>query len=260
MSFLLDVPFVLSLATWVWGGDPAADTSAELCIQALPWMTTSCWSRLLVKGLGIGIILGSCLNKMPIMLNIWNTKSTAGLSRTAVYGESIVYSNCALYGLLESFPISSYGENIAMTIQSVLIVILIWKFTDHPPVQMRERVLAVLFAILYVGAVVAWLPSQWHYLLMASIWPIQVVSRGSQIIQTHRLQHTGAQSVITTSMNLFGSMVRILTTIKEVGWDLAVLMGYFLSISLNLIMFVQYWLYQRNTTAFLRALQEKKGQ
>lgn len=248
----------MALATWVWREDPAADVNPELCLGAFPWMTGGCWSRLIVKGLGIGIILGSCLNKTPIMLNILDSKSTVGLSRTAVYGEAIVYLNCALYGLLESYPVSAYGENIAMTIQSILILILLWKYTDDPPVSLRERVIACTLAALYVGAIVTLLPFHLYYLLMASIWPIQILSRGSQIRQTFRLRHTGAQSVITTSMNLFGSMVRIGTTIKEVGWDIAVLMGYFLSVALNSIMFAQYWMYRKNTESFLRQLKEKK--
>lgn len=75
----------MSLARWVWGEDRAV--TPEYCIEFFPIMNNSCWSRLIVKGLGIAIILGACLNKAPVVINILNTKSTEGLSRISIYGE-----------------------------------------------------------------------------------------------------------------------------------------------------------------------------
>lgn len=87
MKFLMEVPFVMTLARWVWGED--TEVTPKLCIETFPVMIGPCWSRLVVKGLGIGIILGACLNKLPIIVNLMNSKSTAGLSRTSIYGEII---------------------------------------------------------------------------------------------------------------------------------------------------------------------------
>jgi hypothetical protein len=83
-------------------------------------------------------------------------------------------------------------------------------------------------------------------------------ARGSQIMETWQIQHTGAQSILTTSLNLVGGMLRILTTIKEVGWDMAVLSGFLLSAFMNGVMFLQYWYYLRNTKKFVKELKEKK--
>jgi hypothetical protein len=49
-----------------------------------------------------------------------------------------------------------------------------------------------------------------------------------------------------------------MTTIKEVGWDLAMLSGYFLSVAINGIIIIQFFLYQENTAAFLQEQQKKK--
>ena len=67
--------------------------------------------------------------------------------------------------------------------------------------------------------------------------------------------------VCYSALSLFGGLIRILTTIKEVGWDMNVLGTYILSSSLNLTMFVQYFVYQSNTQKFLNDLKtasEKK--
>jgi mannose-P-dolichol utilization defect 1 len=241
------------LASYIWGNDPLV--APEQCITSLPWMPEACWSRLMVKLLGLAIILGSCLNKFPIILNIINTRTTVGLSRAAVYGEIVVYLNCAIYGMLESYPMSAYGENIMLSIQSIAILLLIYRHTATPA---SEQVLAAAASVAYVTAIVTLIPPEYYYVLMASVWPVQVFSRGSQIIQTFRLKHTGAQSAVTNGMNLAGSCIRILTTIKEVGWDWAVLMGYVLSIGLNGALLLQFVLYRENTCKFWLSLKDKK--
>jgi hypothetical protein len=258
MKFLLDLPIVMVLADWIWGQDANDQVSPELCIETIPFMNAGCSSQLAVKGLGIAIIGGACFNKAPIMVNILNTKSTAGLSRTAIYGETICAANAAFYGLLEGHPLTAYGENGALLFQSVAIIFMMWQFTDAPKVSTQERVLASGLGVAYVVGVTTMLTTDLHYLLMASIWPVMLYARGSQIIETWQIQHTGAQSILTTSLNLVGGMLRILTTIKEVGWDMAVLSGFLLSAIMNGVMFLQYFYYQSNTEKFVKELKEKK--
>jgi hypothetical protein len=57
---------------------------------------------------------------------------------------------------------------------------------------------------------------------------------------------------------LSGNCVRILTTIKEVGMDFALLGAYFMGGSINLILIGQYLYYQENTRLFLQQLQDEE--
>jgi len=255
MKVLLDSPLVMSIAEWVWSQDTSEDVSPERCVESLPIMNVGCWTRLIVKGLGIAIILGACLNKAPVMLNIWNSKSTAGLSRGSIYGDIIVCANGAFYGLLEGHPLTAFGESIAMTIQSIMIMLLMWRFTDS--IQSQEKAIVVAVAAAYIATVTS-LPNDKHYILMTTVWPVYIYSRGSQIWETCRVKHSGAQSVLTTSLNLVGSLVRILTTIKEVGMDFAVLTGYILGVALNLTLLLLHFYYRKNTEKFLGELMSKK--
>lgn len=254
MKFLFDSPLVVSLAEWVWGKDP--HVSPDFCINILPWMDTACWSGLIVKGLGIAIILGSFLSKAPVMLNIMNAKSTKGLSSVAIYGETLLYVNGALYGLLSGHPITAYGENVALLLQLIMIILMMWQFSS-PSTATADRLMVGLTGALYIIVTTTILPKDYHYLLMTSNMPILIYSCGSQIMETFRCKHTGAQSIVTTTMGLIGVLIRILTTIKEVGWDMAVLGGLVLSFVLNLIMFVQYFYFRKNTEAFLADLKAK---
>jgi mannose-P-dolichol utilization defect protein 1 len=93
---------------------------------------------------------------------------------------------------------------------------------------------------------------------MTSVLPMAFLSRGSQVLEAFRLKHMGSNALLTHCMNFVGSSIRIMTTIKEVGWDLAMLSGYFLSVAINGIIIIQFFLYQENTAAFLQEQQKKK--
>ena len=268
MKSFLGLPWLVSFAEWIWTVDVDIDVdpddehvvavSAEFCLSSLPWMNGDCWKRLIVKGLGVAIILGACLNKAPVIRNIVSNRAAVGLSRGAIYGETLMYANSAAYGMLSHFPFSAYGENTALLLQSLIIVVLCWKYSSATVISFSERALVVAAATAYVATVPLALPESRYYLLMTSIMPILLVSRGSQILETYRCQHTGAQSIVTTSMNLVGGVIRIGTTIQEVGWDFAVLGTFGLSLVLNCICFGQHFYYQTNTKRFLADLQQQK--
>ena len=87
---------------------------------------------------------------------------------------------------------------------------------------------------------------------------VLVLTRGAQIVENHVNKRTGAQSVTTISMNLAGSLVRIGTTIKEIGFDFHILRSYGTSVLLNAMLFVQIILYRKNTEIFMEKLRDKK--
>lgn len=238
------------VAELIWGQDENA--TEEICVEDFPFMTTACWSTLTAKCLGLLIIAGAFLNKAPIIVNLMDTESVAGLSRGSAYADVLVYANGFAYGFLEGHPVTAYGENAALVLQSFVILLLIWKFT--PVISLQEKCLVVVVAFLYVTGVSWYLPPWHHSLLIASQWPIMVYARGSQLYATYQVKHTGAQSIITTSMNLTGSLIRILTTLKEVGWDWPVLTGFGIGVLLNALSLIQFRVYWDNTQQFVKQL------
>jgi mannose-P-dolichol utilization defect 1 len=247
---VVEIPLVVSLGNWLWKDD--AKASPQQCLESLPLLAAPCWRGIVVKGVGIAMILASCVNKLPVIINMRNTKSAKGLSVSSIYGETIVYANCAFYGLLNQYPITSWGENASLLVQALVIVSLLWKYTEA---SIKERIVAVLAGLLYIVLIFSFLPEQYYYLLMTSVMPILFVARGSQILETMRCGHTGAQSIITVAMSLVGGLIRILTTLQEMGWDMAVLSTYLFSAAMSLIMFGQYFYYQNNTKVFFEKLQ-----
>ena len=143
-----------------------------------------------------------------------------------------------------------------LLIQNVILVLMAWQFSSTR-VQPQEKLLVLLGFGLYVVGVLNFLPEDMRYLLMSSTWPVMLYARGSQVLATFQVKHTGQLSIVTTAMNLVGSLFRIGTTLKETG-DMVVLSGYLLSGGLSFLMFVQYFLYLSNTKKEMEKSQEKK--
>mmetsp|Transcript_14766 Transcript_14766/g.23091 ORF Transcript_14766/g.23091 Transcript_14766/m.23091 type:complete len:260 (-) Transcript_14766:951-1730(-) len=250
-------PF-MAIGEWVWSEDPSEDVSPDICLNDVPFMSSGCFERLIVKGLGVAIILGSFLNMAPMIVNVISSKSVTGLSLGSLYGALLMYCNGAFYGLLQGHPITAYGENLALNGQTMVLVLTIWKLQDKPPVSMQHIVTALTGYVSYCFAALYLLPEEMQYLLLASNWPLLLYSRGSQILTTQQLKHTGPQSIITITLNLVGVLIRILTTISEVGWDMTLLSGFALSAVMSFILFVQYFVFRSNTVEFLAELEKKK--
>ena len=246
------------IASFIWEGDSSPDVSPEICLSmimdlALP--STPCLSRLFAKLLGLVILMGACLNKLPIILNILKSKSAAGLSKNSCYSELIVYCNAALYGLLRGNPFTAYGETLIVTVQVFFVCTLLWKYQK---ISKSEICVSLLIFVAYLFVVSNLLPPEYYPFLLNGNLPILVYSRGLLILENNKLKHTGNQSIATHSMNLGGSLVRILTTLKEIGFDWAMLSGYSISVLLNFILFTQTAVYRNNTTAYFSDLKSKK--
>jgi mannose-P-dolichol utilization defect 1 len=258
MVLLTEIPAVVAFADWVWGADPSEEISPDICLRNLPFLNGGCLSGLLVKGIGIAIIVGACLNKAPVIRNIIKSKSAAGFTLSGIGSDLLVVSNCSFYGILNRQPITAYGENVALAIQCIIISLLVWKYKDDPKVTTEQKVMSALVYVIYVNGVIFFLPENMYYLLMTTVWPLALYGRGSQIYEAFRLKHSGSNALLTHLMNFVGSSIRILTTIKEVGWDMAMLGGFFLSVTTNGIIIIQFWWYRDNTSQFLREQEEKK--
>ena len=89
---ITDIPLVVPLADWIWGSttmkkdddDDIVVVSPDVCLSQLPFLGMPCFSQLLTKALGVAIILGSMLNKVPIMINMLRSQSAAGISRNSL--------------------------------------------------------------------------------------------------------------------------------------------------------------------------------
>lgn len=140
------------------------------------------------------------------------------------------------------------GENASLLIQNFILIAMAWDLSVTP-VTMQEKVVSSGGFVAFSIFVMYLLPDNLRSLLMSGTWPVMIYARGSQILETFQVKHTGNLSIVTTSMNLVGALIRVGTTVQETG-DVVILAGYVLSFLLSFAMFVQYFLYLKNTKEF----------
>lgn len=211
-------------------------------VEDLNVADVKCLKYAVSKGLGIGIVLGGSIMKVPQLLLIVNAGSARGLSHTAYVLETLSYAITMVYSARNNFPFSTYGENLFLTLQNVIITFLIIAYT---PRRLTSNVTskAALTAVgaLATAVVLYTVPSGPLALLQLSTLPLSLFSKLPQIRQNHRAQSTGQLSVFAIASQIAGCLARLFTTAQEVG-DPLVASAFGLALILNLVLGVQ--LYQ----------------
>jgi mannose-P-dolichol utilization defect protein 1 len=168
-----------------------------------------------------------------------------------------MYANAAFYSIRRGNPFTAYGEVALITAQSLVVICLMWIYRE-PKVSIRERGVYILFWAFYIHVVFNVLDKDQLYILMSVNLPVTCFSRGFQIAAFLKAKHTGTQSIVTVIMNFMGSMIRVVTTIHEVGFDAPMLTGYGLSLALNGTQIALFLKYKENTKQYLQNLKHKK--
>lgn len=197
-----------------------------------------CLKKTISKVLGYGIIAGACIVKVPQILRFVAAGSVAGVSRPATYLELLGYLLGSIYHIVKGNPWSAYGETVIVTVQSALIVLMLWAY-DAPGVVHMATVTGVLAT---VGQAAWSAPDAMQEIVMSSTTVLFILSRGWQIVENVQAGSTGQLAFLTLFMNFAGAAARIFTTLQEVKQK-AVLYSFIISTSLNALLLAQYVYY-----------------
>eukprot|EP00548_Thalassiothrix_antarctica_P000012 CAMPEP_0194136418 /NCGR_PEP_ID=MMETSP0152-20130528/6436_1 /TAXON_ID=1049557 /ORGANISM="Thalassiothrix antarctica, Strain L6-D1" /LENGTH=260 /DNA_ID=CAMNT_0038833065 /DNA_START=104 /DNA_END=886 /DNA_ORIENTATION=+ len=255
LLFALKIPLISEFLNYIWQQPPL---SPEYCLEDVFNFDAKydCYKSLIVKSLGLAMILGAFLNKAPVLMNVLSTQSVAGFSKYALYSEIVVYSNGFFYGVLqEGLPFTSYGENAALLIQTVVLILCYWNYNSSSTSFMEPIIVLALYG-LYAYSVLFALEDISY--LMKTLVPINLYAKGIQIITIFQEGHTGNQSIVTLTMNVVGTTIRVGTTLGEATIDTNLLLCHVSSAILNLIIYSQYFYYAQATRQFWDEKKKKK--
>ncbi|XP_067880104.1 mannose-P-dolichol utilization defect 1b [Heterodontus francisci] len=204
------------------------------------FLDVPCLKILLSKVLGLAIITGSVMVKLPQIFKIMRAKSTAGLSFNSVLLEMLSITGSMVYGIRNHFPFSSWGEALFLMLQTLMIGFLIQHYGGRP----QKGVACLLIYFVLVGLLLSPLtPMMAVTLLQALNMPAVIVSRLIQILTNYRNGHTGHLSAVTVFLLFGGSVARIFTSVQETG-DWLMILTYVVSSSFNGVIAAQllyYW-------------------
>ena len=229
----------------------AASLSQQECLVQLEnfEVETGCIKLLASKVLGYSLVVISVVLKFPQIAKILKNKSVEGISLTSFYFETLTFSISAAYGIHQKMPLNTFGEHVFITFQCLTQVLLFWHYSK---VTASQKIKALGF---FLGI---WVPTMFSDLFPAhlqvpvpeSFWtyiPIYVMTmnsvvKGSQIKTNYLNGSTGNLSFVTSFLNTYGTICRIVTTSVELS-DIYLLVCYLAGFTWNLVIMVQFWIY-----------------
>jgi mannose-P-dolichol utilization defect protein 1 len=152
--------------------------------------------------------------------------------------ETLSYAVTLAYSVKNTFPFSTYGENLFLTAQNVVISLLVAFMAGRSAT--KPLAVAALF-----GASTYVLTGANHDLLamlQLSTLPLSLASKVPQIVQNARARSTGQLSAFAVFAQLLGSLARLFTTLTEVG-DTRMGAGFALAFLLNAVLAYQVFAY-----------------
>ncbi|XP_011671587.1 mannose-P-dolichol utilization defect 1 protein [Strongylocentrotus purpuratus] len=215
-----------------------------------------CLKVALSKGLGLGIIAGSLMVKLPQIGKILASKSGEGLNVLAVLLELAAISSSWAYSFANSYPFSAWGEALFLAVQTVTIAFLCMLYNGN-------QAGAVSFLLSYLGIMYVLLsgltPMSTIAMLQAGNMPIVIVSKLIQAYTNFSNGHTGQLSAVTVFLLTAGSLARIFTSVQETN-DPMLVWTYIVASTCNSIITLQLVWYWGATKEYLSRQQSKKAE
>ncbi|XP_038624592.1 mannose-P-dolichol utilization defect 1 protein [Tachyglossus aculeatus] len=171
-----------------------------------------CLKILLSKSLGLAIVAGSLLVKLPQVFKILGAKSAEGLSFKSVLLELVALTGTMAYSVIHGFPFSAWGEALFLMVQTVLICFLILHYRRQ---SLRGTIFLVTYALAVALLLSPVMPPAMITCLQACNMPTVVVGKLLQASTNYRNGHTGQLSAVTVFLLFGGSLARIFTSIQE---------------------------------------------
>ncbi|KAJ6084175.1 Mannose-P-dolichol utilization defect 1 protein [Penicillium sp. IBT 16267x] len=202
----------------------------------------ACLSLAVSKALGLAIVGASAVVKLPQILKLINSRSSAGISFTSYALETASLLITLSYGVRNQFPFTTYGESALIAIQDVAVSVLVLTFAGRSAAAAAfvAVVAASVYALLFDQTLV---DAQTMSYLQAGAGALSVASKAPQIYTIWREGGTGQLSAFAIFNYLVGSLSRIFTTLQEVD-DKLILYGFISGFTLNVILAAQmvyYW-------------------
>lgn len=214
----------------------------ETVIENRDFGDGQCTKLLYSRFLSLTVLVGAIIVKVPQIMKVVRSGSAAGLSYVAIILELLGLTFTCTYNLAKGFTFSAWGESLFIAVQVLILMSLMFHLNgDYPH---------FLVFPLY-GGVVWYLTSPYISMdmlgiLQASVIPLILSSRLTQIYTIYSNQSTGQISFITSFLNWAGTASRIFTTLQETQ-DNIILFMYISNFIVNGIIVLQFLIYPSGT-------------
>ncbi|XP_050729985.1 mannose-P-dolichol utilization defect 1 protein homolog [Eriocheir sinensis] len=204
------------------------------------FLDVPCLRAAVSKGLGLAIVGGSILVKVPQILKIVKAKSGEGISIIGTSLELAAITFNVAYNVVNRYPFSAYGDGVFLLLQTAIIGALVFLYGGAPQKAALFFLTIMTVALTLSSGLV---PIKFLWVLQASNIPIVFAGKMVQAVANFKNSSTGQLSAVTVMMLFLGSMARIFTSIQETG-DPIIILTYSVATFANGVLMVQvlyYW-------------------
>jgi mannose-P-dolichol utilization defect protein 1 len=200
-----------------------------------------CLKQTLSKGLGIGIIAGSVMVKVPQIVKIIRGRSAAGITFFSVVLELFAISSSLAYSYMNGYPFSAWGEACFLAVQTAAIAALVLWYNYSSGLLALSFIVGYSSVIYALTAGMVGIDILWS--MQAANVPVIVFSKMLQALTNYKNKSTGQLSAVTLFMLFAGSLARIFTSLQETGDNVLVVTYLAASLANGTIVFqiLYYW-------------------
>ncbi|KAK4057513.1 hypothetical protein OIO90_001582 [Microbotryomycetes sp. JL221] len=201
--------------------DPLQALIGKKCYHSLVWNVdlsdTDCLKLSLSKALGLGLVLGGAIVKVPQIVKIVRARSARGVSLTSYLLDSASTLVYVAYNVRHAFPWSTYGETVFLLIQNAVIIALVAIYSTSSTVPLLALLTSAFVAAAYALATPSIVSSNLLKLLLSASIPLSCFSKLPQIITNYQNGSTGQLSAFLVFNSFLGTLARVFTTSAETG-------------------------------------------
>ncbi|MCL4132628.1 UNVERIFIED_CONTAM: hypothetical protein GTU68_043482 [Idotea baltica] len=204
------------------------------------FLHVECLKAFISKGLGVAIVAGSILVKVPQIIKIFKAQSAQGISLFGVSLELFAVLSNVSYNFVNGYPFSAYGDGFFLLIQTSLIGSMVLHYAGAKQLGVLFSVAVASLSILLSSGLT---PLRVLWILQATNIPIVFSAKMIQAWANFQNGSTGQLSAITIVLLFFGSAARIFTSIQETG-DPVIIVTYLASTLANSVILgqlIMYW-------------------
>lgn len=201
-----------------------------------------CLRAAISRILGLGIVLGAGLIKLPQIYNVISAGSVAGLSTTSFLVDTFGYTYNLAAHYRQRYPLSTYGDFVVLMAQNYLLLYLCYAYRGRSARGLATLAGYVALLGFFCGE---FCPLEIVQTLTLFNVPVVFVSRIPQIYANYANKNTGTLSALSSWGVFLGAIARIFTTLQEVD-SVNILLGYVASALMNGIVAIQILMYRGN--------------
>ncbi|KAK5645883.1 hypothetical protein RI129_004347 [Pyrocoelia pectoralis] len=198
-----------------------------------------CFKSTLSKCLGVLLILGAVLVKVPQIIKLFKSKSAVGISISSVTLDLTAITIFMSYSFVKGFPFTAWGDGFFLAIQTLIVGTLVLHYGGSMTSAAAYVIGYLICCFIMMSGIT---PVGFLWTLQGFNIPILLTGKLTQAYTNYKNGTTGQLSAVTLIMLFGGSLARIFTSIQETG-DFMIILTYLVSSSANFVLVLQLWYY-----------------